>query len=820
MAAECAPEWMEAAQWENDIKGRRTRGVTLLTCRYSVWIENKDWRGRLVIASNDIADLQLQENSGPPAFKQPALPVAPAQRPLASHAYQNLASPVTPVAPNQYSSGHQGSRQHAAPLIPAVQGLFQSAAQSLPAAPQPSKSSFVDPAIVSMGKPPVRASPRDVPLANASPQTVVQPYSSVSTRPVSKSSEGVQPPSVAMALVGDSSRQETPRGTLIGSMESLSVRAELADETVEVVAAVEEELAAEVQENQPGVPKKMRRRNRKKNAQDGAPEDDPASLAKSARQGKKGKGWRETPMLEDTASFQPYKALRRNKGNQTANDNGWASEDVTDVQEMPEFDFEGSLKKFDKRTLFNEMREKDQVDDSERLVSHNRRPKPGTAGGKNLHYTENVLEVPSTVSKPDKAPPDDYWKSEADDGVLNGSERLSGRELGSRQGSRRGESKTSSKPRSQSRKASASAVAQAPSRVNSGASVRDAAKGRRMARNVDVHKQPPTPASSAGLYAAHPDRRIEILSPLQMLNLENIAQNDLGLTEDMMTENAGRGIAEVALHTLTDPAIKVRLSAADGDTLAPQPTVVILAGNNKSGYRSIAAGRHLRCKGINVIICVVGIERGERDLSVDMTKQLRLFKSFGGKVCGKSELFEHVRQASIPVISMDAPRSVLPQAPPMAVTLIIDALLGHVTPFEDLRASEQATVYELIEWTNRNEAFVLAVDVPTGIDHTTGKPTVQDGHSLYIRPRYVVSVGAPKKGLLEALSTGDVDDNATVTGHVSDDSVLDWSLFLVDIGLGAAVWKRAGTKIRRGIDFGNKWALQVKYRSGADQAGD
>ncbi|KUI64613.1 Enhancer of mRNA-decapping protein 3 [Cytospora mali] len=775
----------------------------------NVWIENKEWRGRLVIASNDIADLQLQENSGPPAFQQPTPPVAPAQRPPTGSAYQNLASPTTPIAPNQYSSVYQGQQHAAPPLIPAMQGLFQSAAQPVPAVSQPSKSSFVDPAIVSMGKPPVKASHHDVPLVKASSQTGM-PFSSLANRPLSKSSDRAQPSPGMMALVGDSSRQETPTGSLIGSMEGLTVRAELADETVGTVAAAGEEIAPEVQENQPGVPKKIRRRNRKKNAQDAAPEDD--------RQGKRGKGWRETPMLEDTASFQPYKALRRNKGAQTANDNGWASEDVTDVQEMPEFDFEGSLKKFDKRTLFNEMRENDQIDDAERLVSHNRRPKPGTAGGKNLHYTENVLDIPTMVPKPDKAPPDDYWKSEADDGILNGNERLSGRELGSRQGSRRPESKTSSKPRSQSRKASTAAVGQAPTRVNSGASVRDATKGRRMARNVDTQKQPSTTTSSAGFYAAQPDRRIEILSPLQMLNLENIAQNDLGLTEDMMTENAGRGIAEVALHTLTDPAIKVRLSAADGDTLAPQPTVVILVGNNKSGFRSIAAGRHLRCKGINVIICVVGIERGERDLSVDMTKQLRLFKSFGGKVCGKSELFEHVRQASIPVISMDAPRSVLPQAPPMAVTLIIDALLGHVTPFEDLRASEQATVYELIEWTNRNEAFVLAVDVPTGIDHTTGKPTIQDGHSLYIRPRYVVSVGAPKKGLFEAVAMADVDDNETVTGHVSDDSVLDWSLFLVDIGLGAAVWKRAGTKIRRGIDFGNKWALQMKYRSGADQA--
>ncbi|KAG8165678.1 hypothetical protein KVR01_004230 [Diaporthe batatas] len=774
------------------------QNVTLV----NVWIENKEWRGRIVVASNDIANLEIQEHSAPQQpYQQPTPPAAPlaqAQQNTVASGYQSMASPTTPTAPAaHYASVYQGQSQplpqnqhqqqsQAAPFAPALQGLFQAAAkEQAPPAPQPAaKSAFVDPAILSMGKPPVRASPGAVsqaPPPNTSPQ-VAQPLSAMANRPLSNNKAQRSP--VPKVTFGETSREQTPKGTLVESMEGLNVRAELADTDA---AVVEDDAAAELQEAQAGASKKNRKRNRKKNAQEGPAED--ATPSKGARQGKKGKGWRETPMLEDTASFQPYKALRRTNAN--ANDNGWASEDVTDVQEMPEFDFEGSLKKFDKRTLFSEMREKDKVEDAARLVSHNRRPKPGTAGGKNLHPTENVLDLPSPSAKPDKAPPDDYWKSEADDGMRNGSERLSGRELGSRQGSRKGEGKNSGR-RSQSRKASSTTVGQAPSRVNSGL---------------------PAAASSAGFYAAQSDRRIEVLSPLQMLNLENIAQNDLGLTEDMMTENAGRGIAEVGLHTLTDPALKVRLAAAEGDPSSISPTVVILAGNNKSGYRSIAAGRHLRCKGVNVILCVVGIERGERDLSVDMTRQLRLFKSFGGKVCSKSELFEHVRQASIPVISMDAPRSVRPQAPPMAVTLIIDALLGHVTPFEDLRASEQATVYELIEWTNRNEAFVLAVDVPTGIDHTTGEPTVQDGHSLYIRPRYVVSVGAPKKGLLEAISYGDADDSETVTGHVTDDSVLDWSLFLVDIGLGPAVWKRAGTKIRRGIDFGNKWALQIKYRS-------
>ncbi|CAN8097452.1 unnamed protein product [Discula destructiva] len=759
------------------------------------------------------AQTNKQQHQHHQHHQQPQQPQQPAAM-FQAYQNQNIQSPMGSLPP----INHQPHSQQTQPIhTPMAQGNYSHAPQfapqhmphnlQQPQQPQHPQAAFVDPAILSMGKPPVRASqptaaPSPLPAAViTSPATAQQHFSH---QAFAQQTNGSAQASIPNIEIGNSQIQETPQHVLVETMESLTVRPELADESVGT-APVADGAEREEQENHESQRKRGGRRNRpRKGANDTL--DGEVSFAKATRPEKKeqGKGWRETPILEDTAAFQPYKALRRTKATQ----DGWQSEDVTDVQEAGEFDFESSLKKFDKRTIFGEMQQKDKVDESDRLVSHNRiqRPKPGTAGGKNLHYTDNVLDVPANLEKPTKTLPDDFWKSEADDGARNGSERLSGRELGSRQSSRRGEGKAAAvKGRSQSRKTSAADVGQAPIRTNSGL--------------------PSGPISSAGFIIPGTSKRIEILSPLQMLNLENIAQNDLGLTEDMMTENAARGIAEVALHTLTDPAIRVRLAAVDGS--APEPaTVVIMAGNNKSGYRSVAAGRHLRNKGMNVILCVVGIEKGERDLSVDMTKQLRLFKNFGGKVLSKGELFEFVRKASIPVISMDAPRSVLPQAPPMAVTLIVDALLGHVTPFEDLRAADQATVYELIEWTNRNEAFVLAVDVPTGIDHTNGSLTVQDGNSLYIRPRYVVSIGAPKKGLYEVIAAGavddDEDDNATATGRVSDDTVQDWNLFLIDIGLGAAVWKRAGTKIRRGIDFGNRWALQFKYQSSsaADQVGE
>ncbi|KAI0399876.1 YjeF-related protein N-terminus-domain-containing protein [Xylaria palmicola] len=504
-------------------------------------------------------------------------------------------------------------------------------------------------------------------------------------------------------------------------------------------------------------------------------ESAPASSARSVHQSN---GWRQTPILQSTKSFQPFASLRKNQKRRAdpSADSGWASEDVTDVQEAGDFDFEGSLAKFDKRTIFDEMREHDRIDEADRLVSHNRlpRPKPGTAAGKNLHYTENVLDTTPSAPKIAKETPGDFWRSEADDDVVNGAaETPSGREGSGRNSRLRGDSRISTSRRSQSRKASTSAIA-GPSRVNSG----------------------PSPASSTlpGLYTLTSNRRIDMVTHLQMLVVENVASNELGMTEDLIAENAGRGVCEVAMRALEDPAVKLRAAASSPPATN---TIVIVAGNNKSGARAISAARHLRNRNVNTLVCVVGIER-ERELLDEIRKQVRLFRSFGGSVYTKSELFEYLAHSA----------NTLNPSPQVPVSLIIDALLGLTISFEELRKSDQATTYELMEWANRNEAFVMAIDIPSGIDPTTGRVNVIDGTKLYVQPRYIVALGAPKTGLLKALESADE------TGDII--TADEWKLYLADIGLGPMVWRKAA-RIRRGIDFDENWVLQLRYHSRSEE---
>ncbi|KAF4978822.1 hypothetical protein FZEAL_4866 [Fusarium zealandicum] len=639
----------------------------------------------------------------------------------------------------------------------------------------PSQPSFVDPAILSLGRPPASATPADSGAKAIDPKDEIPELQAAQ-------------PSAAVSTPG----RFTPDQDLTGSIVDLAGSG--------ILPELGNGHSAEPREGQSA--KKKNRRSRQPKQAKGQRNEDSGQPAESSPAGSRGKGWRQTPILQSTSSFQPFHSLKRNgKGRKGTADNGWASEEVT--EEMGDFDFENNLAKFDKRTIFDQMRKEDQIDDANRLVSHNRRPKPGTAGGKNLHPTENVLDIPSTAGKNA-----DFWNSEADDG-LNGAERPTARDLWSGQSNRRADSKSGPARRSQSRKASAVVTPGGlpMSRVNSGVRASHFSRlsiSRPESRSTDGRKQQGHPP---GLYLVPSGKRLETVSALQMLNLENIAANEVGLSEALMAENAGRGIAEVAFKALSDPATKMRFGLVGANLSASailsNPAVVILAGNNKSGIRAIAAGRHLRNKNVNLLVCLVGIER-ERDLLEDLRQQLQLYRAFGGKILSKTDLFEHLRKNSS-------------SGSPVSISLIIDALLGLTISFEELRTGDQATVYELMEWANRNEAFVLSVDVPTGIDPTSGKVAVIDGNRLFVKPRYVVAMGAPKRGLVEAVTPPGEHDPEYLNSSGHED---EWRLYIADIGLGSAVWRKAGTKIRRGIAFDERWVLEMRYRDGQQEETD
>jgi len=287
------------------------------------------------------------------------------------------------------------------------------------AAPLPSKaktSSFEDPAILSVGKRPTPVSVGHRPsipghwAGNAMEKTD-------SARTARERDQRALNDITPAATIVDVSPVEIGVEGLI--LEELEAEADIGPPVKEDV-------------DLPPVKKTRTRRHRQRKKDGAAKDGDP--LVTPAKETTKSKGWRQTPLLEPNPSFQPFATLKKNKRRDGRMDeNGWATEDATDVQDMGDFDFAGSLAKFDKHEIFNQIQAEDSVADEDRLVAHNRLPKtkPGTAGGKNLHYTENVLDVPNGATKTRS----ELWKSEAGNSDLE--EKTSQRGSGSGRLSRR-----------------------------------------------------------------------------------------------------------------------------------------------------------------------------------------------------------------------------------------------------------------------------------------------------------------------------------------------------------------------------------------------
>lgn len=494
-------------------------------------------------------------------------------------------------APNE----NVGSRTAAPPLPTAV----------------PRTKTFEDPAILSVGKRPTPANHQDSIQAPSQWDAAPMQRMDSSRTVTSKDDRG--------------SANVLPALSLVEPMQQVHIAEAGTDALAD--ALIQEELGAELEVKiaQPAVKRKRTRRRKGREAVgdahlelDGVP----------AKETVRSKGWRQTPLLEPNPSFQPFATLKRKgKANRHADESGWGTEDATDVQDMGDFDFAGSLAKFDKKSVFTQIQAEDEILDEDRLVAHNRvsRARPGTAGGKNLHYTENVLDVPNGTPKVKS----DAWKSEAGDSDMD--ERASQKDSGRGRQSRRADSKLSSSRRPVSRKGSSTAASIQPQPART-LSVSDPFHSCRIriAKSIKI----PTPSTKPSFYLVPSDRRCEPISALQMLNLENIADNELGLSEDMMTENAGRGIAEVALSALNTGG----RGLTQGKSIII-PTVVAFAGNNKSGLRAVAAARHLRNHGLNVVVCVLSLER-ETELLVGLRRQLKVFRHFGGKLVTKVEVSE------------------------------------------------------------------------------------------------------------------------------------------------------------------------------------
>lgn len=100
--------------------------------------------------------------------------------------------------------------------------------------------------------------------------------------------------------------------------------------------------------------------------------------------------------------------------------------------------------------------------------------------------------------------------------------------------------------------------------------------------------------------------------------------------------------------------------------------------------------------------------------------------------------------------------------------VIVDGMIGY-----SLRGKPKGTVADCIRWASAQPAPVLALDVPTGMDATSGETT-----SPAIKATATLTLALPKRGLTAAGAE-------EFTGQ----------LYLADIGVPAEVYERIGIEV-------------------------
>ncbi len=205
----------------------------------------------------------------------------------------------------------------------------------------------------------------------------------------------------------------------------------------------------------------------------------------------------------------------------------------------------------------------------------------------------------------------------------------------------------------------------------------------------------------------------------QMREVDRISVEETGPNLYQMMENAGRDLALLAIELLGQDW--------------PTAEVVVLAGSGANGGGGVCAARHLANHGCKVGLCLAD-PTGLRDVPAFQRKIFQL---------------THGREIEAAALSAQP------------VDLVVDALIGY-----GLQASPKGSTADLIRWANGARAPILSLDVPSGLEATTGQAPGE-----CIRPRWTMTLALPKTGLLPE-RTGE--------------------LFLADIGIPEGVYRRVG----------------------------
>ena len=198
---------------------------------------------------------------------------------------------------------------------------------------------------------------------------------------------------------------------------------------------------------------------------------------------------------------------------------------------------------------------------------------------------------------------------------------------------------------------------------------------------------------------------MKLVTAKEMKALDVQAQNDYAMPGILLMDNAAQAVAE---------AVHEALTALEGER------VVIFCGGGNNGGDGLGAARWLQSYGVSVRAFIVGAALDA--VQGDAALELAMFTKAGGRVEALSTEDDWV----------------LAELAASKADVLVDALLG--TGFH---GELEGDVLRACELLNKSEKYILAVDIPTGVNADNGAVSEQA-----VRADHTVTMALVKTGLL------------------------------------------------------------------------
>jgi len=211
-----------------------------------------------------------------------------------------------------------------------------------------------------------------------------------------------------------------------------------------------------------------------------------------------------------------------------------------------------------------------------------------------------------------------------------------------------------------------------------------------------------------------------------MIEVDRVMVEELGIGLIQMMELAGVNLASLARSRFLHGGVSGK-------------KITVLAGSGANGGGVLAAARHLHNRGAHIRIYTVRAAGELRGATLTQFNTLR-------------ELDVEIFALALPPLDE-------------ATDLILDGIIGY-----NLKGAPSGPAADLIRWANADDAPVLSMDVPSGLDAAEGvvfEPA--------IRAEATMTLALPKRGLYTPGARG-------IAGE----------LYLADIGVPSEVYGRLG----------------------------